>query len=462
MIINYSEDKPNVARIGDGKKVEEKIFTEKGPFSVKEIERAFLQTDSDEFFDCFMSRMKRKNLAPTMRETMYQIICKKYYPGLLCHLVVVKDRQNWEDFIISEIVEPIRQHVYAKAKANNRSKEAMTYAYWYSCVGATFGSPHYVKLDDGRVMHLFDQRIDRKPDPDNPKDKPEKHQEPLNTYVKADPVHAIEMALVGIDMVFKSKKEIGSKESMIGIIDWYISASKMTSDRPSMIRLARKLKAWSREDDQTIKDVTIGVFEDNQRALDDVYRSHPELDFVDRGRYEEFASVDLFAKAVGLELSSEHEEFFTEPSEREPDEFSSGGNSGGAKGETEKDPDYGAKILTSIDKFCSLVAPLASSVKVFNIKPNEVKKRKADVFGKYVAVAAKVGDIWWILVDAVKPGNAIYLWHDKSYLDGLETFKQSKAYAREQKSVDHMNHSSKRKTIDIYCEICKRNGLTLG
>lgn len=462
MIFNY-RDNPKVIEIGDGKKSERMILTGKGAYSVEEIERAFLRIGSEEFFDCFMASLKSKNIAPTMRETMYQIICKMYFPGLLTHVVVVYDRDNWEKFVLSKIVEPIRLRVYAKAKENRKSKEAMTYNFWYSCIGASFGSAHYAKSKDGYVLHVYDKRLDREPDPDNPKDKPGKHQETLETYIKADPEHARLMALVGIDTVFQNKKEIGSKESMIKIIDWYISMSKMASDKSMMRQLATNLKAWSNKDDQTIKDVTIGVFEDNQRALDEVYRTHPELDFVDRGRYQEFASVDLFAKAVGLDLSSENEEFFTEAAPRERDEYSAVEKMSEATDKKEKDPDYGAKILASIDKFCLLVAPLASSVKVYNIKPNEVKKKGAEVFGEYVAIAAKVGDDWWILVDAIKSGNAIYLWneHGRSYLDGLETFKQSKAYAREQKSVDHMNHSSKRKTIDIYREICRRNGLSL-
>ena len=56
-----------------------------------------------------------------------------------------------------------------------------------------------------------------------------------------------------------------------------------------------------------------------------------------------------------------------------------------------------------------------------------------------------------------------YLYDEKGekYLEGLEKFKQNKAYAREQEDIDHKNHRFDKITVEIYRQLLADIGISL-
>ena len=457
--MNIYSSKPTIIPDLSAMRGELVVETEIGDYGLSDFETVILTVNKDDFRKHYLALMNRMRAVPKMGEVLAYLISKVFYPTLNNTLVVIQNRGQWDAFIKSEIAEPIRIKLYKKAKADQKSKEFRLYEYWYSITGSIYGTPELVELSDGRVFHILDKRLNEKPDPEKPNKVIRPHEEPLRFLLESNLESTRELANIGIATIFNSKEEVKTAENMISIIDWYINETSLMEDEEEALKLAKKLARVSKSETQMVKEAAVAVFENHQEAFEQIYKRYPELDFIDKGRYEEYSNLEAFAKVAGLAITTESAEFFVETSECGHNLAGKGGITDGPK--TEKDPDYGSKILGSIDSICKLIAPLATNVKIFNIKPNEVKKKKADVFGKYVAIAAKIGEEWYILVDAIKTGNAIYLWHGKKYVQGLETFKLSKENARKQKNVDHRNHSSKKKTIEIYREICNSNGLKL-
>ncbi len=440
--MDFYKNQPHVVRDRSKGQDVTSFGTEIGEITKQEIREAIVDYDKDEYREVFWKLMKEKKIVPTMREVMIRIVKMKYYPGLLNPILIIPDRDNWDSFISAEIVEPIRISIHKRAEAKKKAKERACYSYYGACVGTAYACLELLRTDDG-IFHIMDRRIDGD---DN-------RQKPLDFFLKNSGSHGAEMTVQGIKYVFENFDMIGDVGNAADIIQWYIDVSGLGSNLQD---LAELLKEKSKDKSETVRKIALLVYEENQASLAKIYAKQPDLDFVDKGHYEEYADIDKIAKIAGLSL--ETEEFFP-GNPGEPDAQAVSGRRPRTRIKSDETIRYGNAILDCLKRFHTMVSQIATTTKIFNIKPNEIKKRKTQVFGKYVAVAAKVDDEWWIVIDAISKNNAIYLWHGKVLVEGLEHFKLTKSYARDQENVDHKNHNQDKSTLEIYFSICRENGL---
>ncbi len=429
------------------KKGTHRLFnTEVGKVTKTMIQKRLVELGPNAFSDAFNRYLEVFRMIPSPKDTMVWMIITEYYPTLTTDELDKETERRWGNMVIKEIFYPILHRFVGKnCKIDKNTKEGRLLSEYTYCMFNIFSCAVYVQGDDGHFYHMFDERVQQ-----------DKYTlADINGLVYSQVKAARDHAVEGIRSAFecdvrKNKKIDIDPMDLVEIANWYIRVVGIFEDPVSTSALAKLLfeKSQNKED----RDIAVAIFEDNQIELEAYYKHHADLDFVDRGKYEEYDSVQAFADVIGVEIS----EFFTEKDETGTERAVAPK----ANGEKKDNKEYGLMILNQIDRLHEALKGISSQTKVFNIKPNGVKTKKASVFGKYIAVASKIGDEWIILVDSIIPG-AIYCWHGKSYLEGLEMYKNSKSYARTQPDVIHKNHNFKRLPISIYLQILKELNITL-
>ncbi len=421
------------------------IPTEKGNLTRTAIRKRIVELGPDAVSKTCLNVAIELHRVPLIKEVFQQMVIDEFYPNVKSKMLNPERAKEWEAFILNDVTGPLMRQL--NGVADSKSKEKKTLLEYTNCIPRLFAGCFYAPNDDrSHYIHIMDERYE--------KDK--ERLGAIRSLAIMGNEWAAQCAIQGIVNAFKTIDNLGSFYlDVIGIIDWYIEVGKIFSYYRVAEAFAKILHACSKKGEKE-KKICIAVFEDNQAALEKIYRSNKHLDFVDRGRYEEYESTEKIAGAAGFDI----EEFFAEKTERETAKTTGTAKPKGKRDSISKE-EYGIEILNDIDELYGLLQPLSSSIKLFNIKPNEVKKKKATVFGKYVAVAAKIDEEWIILVDSIQPGNAIYCWKGEKYLEGLEKFKQNKAYAREQEDIDHKNHRFDKITVEIYRQLLADKGISL-
>ncbi|MBR6166052.1 hypothetical protein IKQ65_00270 [Candidatus Saccharibacteria bacterium] len=420
--------------------------TEIGKVTKTTIKKRLVELGPTAFSAAFNRYLEVFKMIPSPQDTLVWEIMTEYYPALTTDELDKETEQKWGNMVVKELLYPILHRFVGKNyTVNKNTKEGKIISEYTYCMFNVFSSAVYVKGDDDHFYHIFDERSGT--DEGTLKDV----KGLIYDQVKAAREYAIEGIRSAFECGVRKSKDIEiDPMDLAEIVNWYIRVASILDDRNATEKLAKILfeKSQNKED----KDIAIAIFEDNQEKLEAYYKHRADLDFVDRGRYEEYDSVHAFGEAIGMEIT----EFFAEKDESETERSIKHASNGEKKDNRE----YGLMILNQIDRLHESLKNVSSQTKVFNIKPNSVKTKKASVFGKYIAVASKIGDEWIILVDSIVPG-AIYCWHGKSYLEGLEMYKNSKSYARAQPDVVHKNHNYKRLPISIYLQILNELGISL-
>jgi len=420
--------------------------TEIGQVTKTMIKNRLVELGPKAFSEAFNRYLEVFKMIPSPQDTLVWMIMTEYYPALTTDVLDKETETKWGNMIVKELLYPVLHRLVGKDfKINKNTKKGKLVGEYTYCMFNIFSCAVYAKSEDGHFYHIFDERSGT----DEPTLKD------VKGLVFDQKEAAREYAVEGIRSLFecdvRRDKNIDiDPMDLVEIANWYIRIVGVLDARSTTDELAKLLFEKSQKVED--KDIAIAIFEDNQEKLEAYYKDHADLDFVDRGRYEEFDSVHSFGEAIGMEIT----EFFTEKDESETERHAKPvGN-----GEKNDNKAYGLMILNQIDRLYESLKRISSQTKVFNIKPNSVKTKKASVFGKYIAVASKIGDEWIILVDSIVPG-AVYCWHGKSYIDGLEMYKNSKSYARTQPDVTHKNHSYKKLPITIYLRILEELGISL-
>lgn len=425
------------------------FYTEKGtePWTKSKIYKYIVELGPEGYKKVFNEFVNEVKSIPRAEDVLLWMICEEFYPSIMTEELEDSVVRKWTDMILREIVVPIAIRFGSrKPSKRNPTKEDKIVNQHDICMFSVLGSACYILGEDGHFYHIFDKRVEEKPE----------ITERIEANIFSRKDIARFAAINGVRVAFECdiRECMPSKfdpMDLAVIIDWLIKKTDIFGDQRSAEDLVKLLNEKSKNNAD--KDIVIAVFEYNLDDFEKFFKSHPKLDFVDRGRFEEFENVKGFKEAVGIELS----EFFVEPADTGKEAVHA---EHAPKTKRDTTP-YSLEILNEIDKLHNALKCASSQTKVFNIKPNSVKKRKASVFGNYIAVAAKIESEWVILVDSIKPGSAIYCWHGKKYLDGLEIFKASKTYAREQDDIDHKNHRFDKKPFEIYEKMLKKLGITL-
>ncbi len=421
------------------------VPTEKGELTKTAIRKRITALGPKGYSDTCLKVTVATHRVPLPQTILHQMVLDEFYPNMKNALFNPERVEKWDKFVYENVTIPLIAQL--KSVSDSKSKEKKTLLEYTNCIVRIYAGCFYA-LDTnlGHYVHIMDERYEKDPE----------HREAIDKMAIANNTNSAICAVQGIINAFEAIEAMKSfYMDLVEIIDWYIRVGRVFSYNRVAEELAKKLHEFSQKGEKE-KKICIAVYEDNREALEKIYVSNKNLDFVDKGRYQEYSSIESITEAAGFSV----EEFFAEKSEREAMAASNGAKPQAKRDSVDKE-EYGIGILNDIDELYGLLKPISSSIKIFNIKPNEIKKKKAVVFGKYVAIAAKIGVEWIMLVDSILPGNAIYCWKGSKYLDGLEKFKLNKAYARKQDDIDHKNHRFDKKTVDIYKLLLADKGISL-
>lgn len=448
-MIVYSTEKVSQKIVVDEKTHQKKrlfrVEIEPGWVSTTAIFKSLVEMGPEVYKQAFDSFIENMGALPSSEDVIFCIIVDHYYPSL--DKVEESIADKWFDMIKNSIVPSVVSRFTDKnGKIDKKTREGKFIGAHTMRVFDVLASAVYVQKDGGHFYHILDERVEDR------KTMTALVERAIFSQKKPAMAYAIDGIRSAFECDARQSKDVAIEPmDLVGIIDWYIKKTEIFTDPNAAVVLAKILYEKSQNDAD--KAIVIAVFEDNQEEFEKLYKRYPELDFVDRGKYEEFDTVDDFTSAAGIELA----EFFAETDESSRQTYSPVKAKSGEKFDRKA---YGLMILNEIDKLYEAMKPISSQIKIINIKPNSVKTRKAHVYGKLVAVAAKVDEKWYIILDSVVPG-AIYCWHDKKYLEGLETLKSSRAYARSHENIVHKNHRFDKKPLAIYKQILKELGISL-
>ena len=238
-----------------------------------------------------------------------------------------------------------------------------------------------------------------------------------------------------------ASKEISTKEQS-DIIDWYINYGELFVEEDARDAFAKAMY----DEFKSGKTIVYDIIARHRSNFEDAYIRHPEFDVVDCC-YKEYENVEAFALAAGYDLA----EIFPEASPAAEGHSVSKGFR--VTGPEKPEKQHALDVLNSLDALYRQVNSDEKLIINFGAQTDEAEK--AQVFGKYIGIAFYSKEQWWILVDSIKPNNAIYLWHGDMYRDGIHVFGRSKAFARDFCEVSRRNHRATIKTIDKYQKMLK-------
>lgn len=264
-------------------------------------------------------------------------------------------------------------------------------------------------------------------------------------------------AIKGFLKIF-DKGAANPDEDYYPALDWFIDWAHIFDYEHARHRLMKNL--YQRKDgDQNVRDYLLGYYEHRRSFFNEQFAICKEYEFVDRCHYEEYEIIDDLVRQVNISMQdyAEVHEFFPagKVDRNKPAEHIKQ-----AKRKLRDPRIYRTLIFEALSEAFNHIQhaalPLAESPEekptAINIYPNRIKEdNEARPLGDYVALKFKYQNQWWILVDGLKPNNAVYLWHGERYTDGLEIFMQAKMVARHKDGVYHRNHTfNTRSALDSY------------
>lgn len=252
-----------------------------------------------------------------------------------------------------------------------------------------------------------------------------------------------------------------SYEAQDRLIDWYFDDIGVVRDREMSLWIVCSIEDLAKKDKEG-EEVALAFYENHTKQMNEMFKMHPEHDFVTRGESKRYDSIDGLAKAMGVILKPnvKQADFFTEPSEKDTITPQSTAKERRETNRAEREA-YTIAVLTAISELHYKVMDLGyEEPQIFNVKPNEIKK-KTSTYGKYVAVAFRTDGKWYILVDCIYKNNAVYVWHGDELATGLKAFEQSKTYAQERPGVKRKNHSQLVTLEKTYAAAFEKVGLAI-
>lgn len=228
-------------------------------------------------------------------------------------------------------------------------------------------------------------------------------------------------------------------DDYVRIADWYLKDLKLEGSFDGALYFMDTMSDLSKI--ESFQEIALEFYEEHSSSMDRMMKRFPQYDYVNRGKCDVYASISDYVKKNG----GKEEDFFIEEADGEANSASRAGKRAANK---VKRAEYRLKVIEAMDILFKEVQKVSSEFRVLNFTPNELKTKKAH--SDYIAIAFKRGEEWSILVDSIKPGNAVYIWSGEKYSLGLEIFKMAKTYARQEPGVRRKNHVQTKEFAEIY------------
>lgn len=395
------------------------IRTEERKITDDLIMNTVIKADIKKVTTIFKLCHESDNVVPTIRDVVGQLIALAYFPSMVKseQAKQIRNRAEWTDYLRS-IAQIVTNDLFSM---KNREKTENFIGNYLRNILDLYASPAYV-TEGGLCQHVIATT-------NMSKSKKFGMRKTIN-FSKL-----WHHTMVGITNCLDSE-ELSRKEQL-AVIDWYIDYGELFVEEKARDAFVKMLFGEYEKGKTLVLDIAIRYREN----LKDAYTRHPEYDLYDNC-YKEYENVESFALAAGYDLA----EIFPEKSPTDEEH----GHSCGVRtpGENKPEKRHALDVLNSLDTLYRRVDSNDKVIINFGVKTDETEK--VQVFGKYIGIAFFLKEQWWILVDSIKPNNAIYLWHGDSYQEGINVFGRSKAFARNYKEVLKRNHRETIKTFDKY------------
>lgn len=266
----------------------------------------------------------------------------------------------------------------------------------------------------------------------------------------------------GLEEVLRRQDELEKKDFDF-LVDWYLRDRGLQDNPFGSELIGRLLFDLSQSVNKVEKDLALAVYEDHSESMEIIFRRYPNYNYIIKGSAEEYSSLANF-----LSRSPEVRDLFVEQANLTRVEYYRKYGRHITKSDAEKRLHL-EMALEAMERFFNTIKknPDFSGIHVLNLMPNEIYEVNSrtirPTYGNYIAIAFKYGGAYYILVDSIVKGAAVYLWRGKSYNRGLETLKMARTYVREEPDVLRAYHTKlkgePKPFYEIYSEILKKGGL---
>lgn len=242
------------------------------------------------------------------------------------------------------------------------------------------------------------------------------------------------------------------------IMDWYLYHLCII-DCPKSVRVILEgMKNYAQKGNAQ-RDFILQYYDDRMDTFNRMFEMYPELDFIEQGRFEHYELIGRFLEKLGITMQEvlNYMPLFSETEKGQQKDRT--GNSGPKQFPVDNRT-YRTAIMKAMIQLHREIIHHAVDVEWVNIWPNQLRQRRtAHTIGKYIAIQYKYQGEWWIIVESIEQGNAVYLWHGQDLDYGRQLLIKSKTYARQQSMVYRKNHSILRTdTYEIYRRILVEAG----
>ena len=206
-------------------------------------------------------------------------------------------------------------------------------------------------------------------------------------------------------------------DDYVRIADWYLKDLKLEGSFDGALYFMDAMSGMSKID--ALQEIALEFYEEHSSSMDRMMKRFPQYDYVNRGKCDVYTSISDYVKKNG----GKEEDFFIEEADGEANSASRAGKRAANKA---KRAEYRLKVIEAMDILFKEVQKISSDFRVLNFTPNELKTKKAH--SDYIAIAFKRGEEWSILVDSIKPPDAVFFLRGGENSHGLEIFKMAKTY----------------------------------
>ncbi len=376
-------------------------------------------------------RVKEGHHYPSIQQVTRGLVLSKYFPQLLAPLNVSSTIQRDMETINEELVPGLIYRMRIEARDGARCAQSYFAAYT-TAIPKYIASCKLIRHSDGTLYHICDYRVVE-----------DEYTRELFRMILDDNNFFNEFSPIICEGLLQLLKKYGNgdieHDDYVRIADWYLKDLRLESSFDGAHGFLKAMSGMTEFD--TLQELALEFYEEHSSSMDRMMKRFPQYDYVNRGKCDVYTSISDYVKKNG----GKEEDFFIEEADGEANSASRAGKRAANKA---KRAEYRLKVIEAMDILFKEVQKVSSDFRVLNFTPNELKTKKAH--SDYIAIAFKHGEEWSILVDSIKPGNAVYIWSGEKYSHGLEIFKMAKTYARQEPGVRRKNHVQTKEFAEIY------------